>query len=186
MAHNMSFVKIKAPDLYKMFKVTSPRVIKGLEQLETMNIPYYIPNIPHSTLTAMYNFIENFSIDTDFELFEHILTQQLVLDLSYLIENLTDTLNQAYYIPDFLTPAYCQTLQFQSAKCFAMHGTSPYPGSTQLKQIIFRAQCADMLELHTLKHTSNTFTTEDPPFYHHLHHQRHHIGSGQNLNLLQT
>ena len=87
----MSLVKIEAPDLYKMFKVTSPRVIKGLEQLTSMNIPYYIPNIPHSTLTAMYNLIENFSTDTDFELFEHILTQQLVLDL-YLIVDLTDTL----------------------------------------------------------------------------------------------
>ena len=150
-----------------------------------MNIPYYIPNIPHSTLTAMYNLIENFSIDTDFEHFEHILTVQLVLDLSYLIENLTDTLNQAYYVPDFLTPAYCQTLQFQSAKCFALHGTSPYPRSTQLKQMIFRAQYADMLELQTLKTHEQRIYNRGPPFYHHLHLQRHHIGSGQNLNLLK-
>ena len=129
-----------------------------------MNIPYYIPNIPHSTLTAMYNFISNFSIDTDFELFEHILTQQLGLDLSYLIENLTDTLNQAYYIPDFLTPANCQTLQFQSAKSFALHGTSPYPRSTQLKQMIFRGQYADMLELYTLKTHEQHIYNRGSPF----------------------
>ena len=124
-----------------------------------MNIPYYIPNIPHSTLTAIYN-----TTDTNFELFEHILAPQLFLDISSQIDDLADTLNQAYYIPDLPSPAYCQTLQFQSATCFALHGTSPYSRSTPLKQILFRAQHADMLALHTLKaHEQRIYNRKPPP-----------------------
>ena len=129
-----------------------------------MNFPYYIPNIPHSTLTAIYNFVENFTTDTDFKGFERILAPQLVLNLSSQIDDLEDTLKQAYYIPDFLTPAYCQTLQLQSAKCVALYGTSPYPRSAPLKRIILRAQYADMLALHTLKAHEQRKYNRMPPY----------------------
>ena len=162
MSNKMNLIEIKAPELYTMFRVTSPRVIKGFELLASLHIPHYIPDIPKSTLATIYNFLENFATDTDLELLQHILPPNLITDIFFQLEELEETLDQADYIPDFFTHTYCKTLQFQSASCFALHGTSNYPKSTLLKRIIFRAQYADRLSIHTFRNPEQSEITRKP------------------------
>ena len=127
---------IQAPDLYKLFKVTSPRVVNGIEKISSMNTPYHVADIPRDTLAHIYTFLENYNTDTDFELMQGILSPELNDHIAYEIDYLYETLILTHYIPPYLLSGFEHTLQFIAASNFI--GNLPHPHSRIIRRILFR------------------------------------------------
>ena len=140
--------------------------MNGFEQISNRTIPHVIPDIPHETLTWIYNFLERFSTETNHNMFNVTLPLQLSKDISLLIEHLYDSLIEANYVSSYLTNEYAHTLEFLSATTFNQHGTSPYPESRALKRILFRNQYAYDLTRHLqfiLRESSHWPVHHPPP-----------------------
>ena len=81
--------------------ITSETVLNGLRLLSLTTIPHYLPDIPPSTLSWIYNLLENFELDTNHTRLQDTLNFHDLSELYIVLDFLRDTLLESYYQPYF-------------------------------------------------------------------------------------